>query len=199
LAGEEDYVIFPIPWRKALEGCKLSIENAKRLAEDARLLKQNIRPQSALWVALAAWEELGKAVLLLRYYKQKENISKKDWFGVLRDHKSKRVAYVHSMDVLYGSSPPKSVKQLKHDLEKFTEDKGWRDWFSLEREIGVHVDWVESIHHGKHSAAHWQSPCKIGKEWFSLLPLDSEYWRRAVTANCKHLESILLTLPNRDS
>lgn len=199
MADQEDYEIFPIPWRKAKGGCKLSVENAKRLAEDARLLRQNSRPQSALWVALTAWEELGKAVLLLRYYKQKEDISRKDWFKVLRDHKSKRVAYVHSMDILFGSSPPKSVKQLKHDLEKALEDKGWREWFSIEREIGVHVDWIESVHHGKPIGADWQSPCKIGKELFSSMPLDSEYWRRAVTANCKRLESILLTLPNGDS
>lgn len=115
---------FPIPWTKALEGCRLAIENAERLAEDSRVLRRNDRLQSSYSVSLDAWEELGKTALLLRYYKQKENISREDWFEVLRDHKSKRVAYVHSMDILYGSTPPKSVKELKHDLEKATGEKG---------------------------------------------------------------------------
>jgi AbiV family abortive infection protein len=177
---------FPIPWTKALEGCRLAIENAERLAKDSLVLRRNGRLQSAYSVSLDAWEELGKAVLLFRYYKHKEDISEKDWFEVLRDHKSKRVAYVNSMDILYGSSPPKSVKQLKHDLEKTTEEKRWRDWFSLEREIRVHVDWVGLKEH-----AHWQSPCKIDKRWFGSIPFDSLYWTVSVRAQCKHFRDVL--------
>ena len=180
-------VTYPIPWAEALEGCRLAIENAERLAEDSRVLRQNDRLQSAYSVSLDAWEELGKAVLLFRYYKKEENISKNDWFKILRDHKSKRVAYVHSMDILYGSSSPKSVKELKDDLEKATEDKGWRDWFSYEREVGVHVDWIVDLK----GHARWQSPCKIDKQWFTMLPLDSEYWASAVIVECQHFRDVL--------
>jgi AbiV family abortive infection protein len=173
---------FPIPWERALDGCRLAVENANRLAEDARLLRQNDRLQSAYSVSLDAWEELGKAVLLLRYWKQKQNISKADWSKVLRNHRMKRTVYVESGDILYPTStPPKSVEQLKRDLEKIIQADGWREWFDLERNIGVYVDWDEG----------WRSPCGIDKSAFCSLPLDSEYWRRAVTAYCKHLRDIL--------
>jgi len=173
---------FPIPWTEALEGCRLAIENAERLAEDSEVLRRNGRLQSAYSVSLDAWEELGKAALLFRYYQQEQNISSADWRHVLRDHKSKRVAYVKSMDVLYGSTPPKSVQQLKDDLKKTTEDKTWRKWFTLEREIGVHVDW---------KGAHWQSPCKIDKKWFTSVPFDSEYWAFSVKMSCKYFRDRL--------
>jgi len=165
---------FPIPWTKALEGCRLAIENAERLAEDSQVLRQNDRFQSAYSVSLDAWEELGKAVLLFGYYQRKQDISVEDWHQVLRDHKSKRVAYVNSMDILYGSTPPKSVEQLKDDIKKAVEE--WRKWFSLEREIGVHVDWI---------GANWRSPCKIDKKWFTSIPFDSEYWATSVRLLCK--------------
>jgi AbiV family abortive infection protein len=170
---------FLIPWTKALEGCRLSIENAKRLAEDAEFLKQNNRPASAFSLSINAWEELGKAVLLLRYHKQKQDISDRDWFRVLCNHRKKRAAYVNSMDILYPkSTPPKTVEQLKADLAKISVE--WHEWFDLEREIGVYVDW----------ATDWRSPCRIGKAAFEF-PFDSDYWASSVRLCSAHLESIL--------
>lgn len=82
--------IFPIPWEDTLEGCRLSIENAERLAEDSQVLRASSRLQTAYSVSLDAWEELGKAVLLYRYYKAKEPVSKDDWYQILHDHKEAR-------------------------------------------------------------------------------------------------------------
>jgi AbiV family abortive infection protein len=176
---------FPIPWTEALEGCRLAIDNAERLAEDSEVLRRNDRLQSAYSVSLDAWEELGKAIVLFRYYQQKKNISEGDWFQVLRDHKSKRVAYVKIMDSLYGSTPPMSIEQLKHEIKKVTEEKKWRKWFTLERQVGVHVDWV---------GAHWRSPCRIDKEWFGTFPFNSEYWAFSVKASCKFFRDKLREL-----
>jgi len=173
-----DMAAFPIPWTEALEGVRLSVENAKRLAEDAQLLKDSGKAASAFAVSLNAWEELGKAVLLFMYWKQKQDISENDWFKVLCSHRRKRVAYVECMDLLYGSAPPKEILQLKEGLTKKSKESG--DWFDLEREIGVYVDWV-----GK-----WRSPSRIGKEAFEF-PFDSGYWISSVELSSMHIQEIL--------
>jgi AbiV family abortive infection protein len=151
---------FPIPWTKALDGCRLSIENAKRLAEDAEILKQNGRRASAFALSLDAWEELGKAALLFVYFKQKQDISEREWLRVFCNHREKRAAYVESADILYESGVPKSVGQLKDDLSKIAKESS--DWFDLEREVGVYVDWV----------GNWRSPCVPGNAAF-VFPFDS--------------------------
>ena len=161
----------------------LSIENAERLAEDSLLLSQNGRIQSAYSVSLDAWEELGKAIILYRYYKTREPISKDDWWDILRDHKSKRVAWVNSVDLLYGTTPPKSVTELKNDLERtISEDNSWK-WLSLERDVGVYVDWVRGS---------WLSPCKLENHWFSSAPplppvFDPVYWASNTRLICHQL------------
>lgn len=183
---------FSIPWKEALKGCKLAIENAERLAEDSLVLKRNSRMQSAYSVSLDGWEELGKAVLLYRYYKTEETISKDDWKRILSDHKHKRIAWANSLDLLYGTTLPKSVTDLKNDLEKAIGDENSKKWFDLERNIGVYVDWI-------HPQDCWVSPCKIDKPWFSsdsLLPpvFDSEYWARSTIAQCRHFRELLASL-----
>ena len=54
--------VFPIPWQETLEGCRLSIENAERLAQDSQVLRADGRLQTAYSVSLDAWEEMGKAI-----------------------------------------------------------------------------------------------------------------------------------------
>jgi AbiV family abortive infection protein len=169
---------FPIPWAEALEGCKLSVENAKRLAEDARLLRDNGKLASAFSVSLSAWEELGKAVLLFRYWKAKQDISLRDWLGVICNHRRKQAAIVESMDILYASVPPKTIAQLKDNLEK--NWKEWGEWFDLQRELGVYVDWVGA----------WRSPTRIEKTAFKF-PFSSSYWIESVRALSVHVERIL--------
>jgi len=173
---------FPIPWKETLEGCRLSVENAERLAEDARILKRNNRAQSAYAIILDAWEELGKAVLLFRYFKQKEDISWKDWKKILRDHKHKRIAWAHSQDLLYGETLPKSVLQLKETFESAITQED-RNWFDLEREVGVYVDWLGP-------KEHWRSPCRMDSTWFNF-PFTSDYWTPIVLAQCKHLRELI--------
>ena len=172
--------IFPIPWEEALEGCRLSIENAERLAEDSIILQRNGRLQSAYCISLDAWEELGKAVLLYRYYKTKQPITEGDWYQILRDHKRKRIAMGNSMD-LFEDGPQKSVNELKDSLATVLKEKRDRKWFALERGVGVHVDWVGG-------EKPWESPCKVDEAWFRTVPLDSDYWARSTQSICKTLK-----------
>jgi len=177
--------IFPIPWEEALQGCRLSIENAERLAEDALLLNHSGRTQSAYAVSLDAWEELGKAIILYRYYTTKESISSIDWFDILRDHKHKRVAWVNSTDILYGSRPPNSVAALKTDLEKSITEDNFQKWLTLERDVGAYVDWVG----GKDG---WRSLCHLQEPWFNSPPpmppvFDAMYWASNTRLICHQL------------
>jgi len=127
---------FPISWEEALEGSKLAVENAKRLAEDAELLRQNGRLQSAFSVSLSAWEELGKAALLFRYWKQEENISQKEWMKFLTNHRMKRAAYAQNLDILYPkSSPPVSKDDMLQKLREVMTESGKH--FDLERDRGL--------------------------------------------------------------
>jgi AbiV family abortive infection protein len=167
---------FPIPWSEALEGCKLSIENAMRLAEDAQLLKDSGKDTSAFAASLNAWEELGKAVLLFRYWKLKQDITENEWFKILCDHRRKRVAYVESMDVLYGSVPPKDIAHMKGDLTM--KSKEWGELFDYERAVGVYVDWV-----GK-----WRSPSRIAGFGYAF---DSGYWISSVELGSMHIQELL--------
>jgi len=175
--------IFPIPWQETLEGCRLSVENAERLADDSRVLRASGRLQSAYSVSLDAWEELGKAVLLYRYYKTREDVSDDDWNKILRNHMIKRVVWARSQDLLYGVGPVMSIAQLKEALRNAVtrEDP---QFLKLERNIGVHVDWVA----GENP---WQSPCKIDEKWFRALPFDSSYWALATWGQVQHLRRIL--------
>lgn len=173
--------IFPITWMQALEGSRFSLENAKRLADDAQVLRQNQRFQSAFALSLTAWEEFGKAVLLFRYWKQKHNVDENEWFKVLRNHKMKRVAYVKNTDILYEKEgrPPKSVEDMRKQLEKASKEMA--EHFNLEREIGVYVDWL----------GRWRSPSRLSTQLFSDFPFDSDYWISNVVLSASHLDNLI--------
>ena len=78
---------------------------------------------------------------------------------------------------------PKSVNQLKDDLFKIAKE--WRDWFNLEREVGVYVDWVEDVNLGEG----WRSPCNPGNAF--TFPFGPDYWILSVRGCSAELESIL--------
>jgi AbiV family abortive infection protein len=175
--------IFPIPWEETLEGCRLSIENAERLVEDSLVLRGSGRLQSAYSVSLDAWEELGKAILLYRFFSAKEPVLENDWKRILTDHKSKRVAFVNNVDLLYGPAPTKSVTELKDSLKDALKERADRSWFSLEREVGVYVDWVGG-------EDRWRSPCRIDEWWFASIPFDARYWANSAKAICRRLKEL---------
>jgi len=171
---------FPIPWKDALEGSKLAIENAERLADDAAVLNQNGRLESAFQLGLSAWEELGKAVLLLRHWKERRAIKEEQWFEVLCNHRMKRVACTENLDILYPkSTPPKDTKEVLENMKK--RSKEMRGYFDFERQMALYVDWV-----GK-----WRSPSTVDRRFIDS-PVGSDYWvnnTRLLTSQLKRVIS----------
>jgi len=169
---------FPIPWEKALKGSKLAIENAERLANDAAVLKQNDRLESAYYVSLNAWEELGKAVLLFRHWKEKQDISEKQWHKIFRNHTIKRVAYTENFDALYPkSTPPMDMEEVLEKMKKVSKERG--RYFDFERQIGLYVDWV----------GEWRSPSMIDRRFIDSF--GSDYWINGVLLSSSHLKRVI--------
>jgi hypothetical protein len=64
-----------IPWKETLEGAKLAVDNAERIAYDANSLSRAGRYQTAFSLSLLAWEETNKAGLLIRAYIERQGIT----------------------------------------------------------------------------------------------------------------------------
>jgi len=71
------------------KGLTLSEENARRLIDDAKILFEKKRYSSASYLAIQGMEEVGKALLLLRYKREKKEITKSQWKNVFCQHKLK--------------------------------------------------------------------------------------------------------------
>jgi len=71
------------------EGVKLSEDNARRLIEDPKILLKNERHHSAVYLAIQGIEEIGKALLFLKYKKDQKEITKTQWEKVFCDHRRK--------------------------------------------------------------------------------------------------------------
>jgi len=171
---------FPIPWKDALEGSKLAIENAKRLGNDAAVLKQNGRLESAYYVSLNAWEELGKGVLLFRHWKQRQDIPEKQWHKIFRNHTIKRVAYVENFDVLYPkSTPPKDTEEVLGKMKKVSKEYG--RYFDFEKQIALYVDWV----------GEWRSPSKLHRKLLDSA-FGSDYWIDSTLLAAFHLKRVII-------
>jgi AbiV family abortive infection protein len=77
------------PLTKYDKGLRLSEENARRLIEDSQILLKNRRHHSAVYLAIQGIEEVGKALLFLKYKKDQKKITKTQWEKVFCDHKRK--------------------------------------------------------------------------------------------------------------
>jgi len=170
---------FPIPWKDALEGCKLAIENAERLAYDSEVLMKNDRLECAFHLSLSAQEEFGKAVWLFRHWKERQDLKENQWFEILRNHRMKRIAYSEDSDILYPKSgPPKDMKEVFENMKKASEKMG--KYFDFERQMALYVDWV----------GEWRSPTKIDRELFEF-PFDPNFWISNVRLSAFHLSNLI--------
>jgi len=121
-----------IPWEKLGDGMKLSLENATRLMNDAELLLTNKRSASALPLLVMAWEEIGKAVLLLKNYKNRIDVEGATLKEIFRSHHAKQTAIIHNRDILGEKPYIQSIemeKKLKASL-RWTKET-----------VGLYVDW----------------------------------------------------------
>ena len=71
------------------KGLMLSEENARRLIEDAKILFEKKRYPSASYLAIQGIEEVGKALLFLRYKREQKKITKSQWEKVFGQHEPK--------------------------------------------------------------------------------------------------------------
>jgi AbiV family abortive infection protein len=71
------------------DGIELSEENAKRLIEDSKILLENKRHHSAVYLAIQGIEEIGKALLFLKYKREQKKITKTQWEKVFCKHERK--------------------------------------------------------------------------------------------------------------
>jgi len=70
-------------------GLTLSEENAKRLIDDAKILFEEKRYLSAVYLAVQGIEEIGKALLFLKYKREQKKITKSQWERVFMNHVKK--------------------------------------------------------------------------------------------------------------
>lgn len=139
-----------IPLNNVQMGIELSLENAKRLLEDAKLLFENKRYASAVSLGALSLEELGKAVLLLNELTQKRDISASAYKKIFRS----REAHIEKFKApfkyaeLYGFKSVGYVEKQRINklIDAFSKD------FNLRKQRGFYVDWIK----GK-----WWSPVKL--------------------------------------
>jgi len=123
-----------IPWNDLEEGIRLSLKNAARLASDGDLLRGKGSMASALVLYAVAWEEMGKAVLLLKNWKNHQDVSGRSWKKIFRSHGPKQTACFDNRDLLWEGSrqglAERGLEQMKRSLR-------WA------REVlGLYVEWV---------------------------------------------------------
>lgn len=119
------------------KGIMLSKENAERLIEDARMLFEAKKYSSAFYLAVQGIEEIGKALLFLRYEREQKKITKSQWERVFMNHVKKleevqKAINKHCTKIRFSEGVGKSKKYyseekvqkmivgaLKLDKEKF--------------------------------------------------------------------------------
>jgi len=124
-----------IPCGELKKGIELSLENAARLKNDADLLYANSRMSSAVPLWVAAWEEIGKAVLLLKHWKLRQDIKGRSWKRIFREHSAKQSACFENRDLLWGKNGDeyrsKEMEKLRISL-RYTREV-----------LGLYINWME--------------------------------------------------------
>jgi len=101
--------------RECVVGVDYCFENARRLIHDAILLKERERIPSALGLAVLAYEEIGKAAMLMwDLIKEKRGVEPADWKpgGRYYDHKEKMVGILKLDELL---DPHVDVKRTEEE------------------------------------------------------------------------------------
>lgn len=126
------------------KGIKLSYENAKRLNILSVKYFQKKLYEGSFFLAFAAWEEIGKALMILEKKLNDEPISKTEWKNRLKSHRKKiETAYrVHDLSLtesIFGSEYADKFRSGEYTLmidEEFL--KKMADY----RLGGVYVDYL---------------------------------------------------------
>jgi len=126
-----------IPWRYLKEGVERSLRNAARLLADAQLLSSKERDASAVVLYVAAWEETGRAILLLRHWVNQEDVKGKPLERIFKSHQAKRTALFDNIDFLYGDRHHRDRAEIKNFAQKLKQYLRWS-----KEVLGLYVNWM---------------------------------------------------------
>lgn len=135
---------------KIAEGINAAASNARRLAEDARLLLDNRRFPTAASLAILSIEESGKTSILRRLSVAESDQEVKDCWSEYRSHTKKNV-----MGALYDELA-RGARKLDEFLGMFREDAKYPRVLDQVKQIGFYTDCL-----GK---AHWSEPAVMVDE-----------------------------------
>ena len=125
-----------IPCKDLKKGIELSLANAGRLTSDAMLLDEKKRTASAVVLLIAAWEEIGKAVLLLKHWINHEDVRGRAWKRIFRSHSAKQTACFDSGDLLWGNKSDAYQRESEELRRKLKSSMRWM------KEVGLYVEWT---------------------------------------------------------
>jgi AbiV family abortive infection protein len=134
--------------REYAAGIDYCLENARRLIADAKLLDINGRIPSAIGLAIFAWEEIGKAVMLMEDLSQGKQFTSNDWKpqGRFTDHIQKITApskHQRMLQPLVTTNIPNEENLVRQMSKTFHEG----------RLRCFYVDWSPEIY-----VSSWSSP-----------------------------------------
>jgi len=123
-------------------GIDFCIDNAQRLLDDAKILERAGSIPSTIGLAVFAWEEIGKAMMLMNDLVQERDFVKDSWMphGRFMDHKLKLLA-PNKYRTLVGQPPDPFPHEAVEEMIKTTHEGRLRSFY---------VDWSEQ--------AGWFSP-----------------------------------------
>lgn len=126
-----------VQWNDLKKGTQLSLKNADRLARDAGFLIRDRRTASGVALLVAAWDELGKAVLLLKHWKNGQDVKwESDLKKIFRGHSAKQMAVFEHQQLLWPDRP------FVHDA---VQDQRLKSSLRWAREVlGLYVNWLGS-------------------------------------------------------
>lgn len=170
-----------IPWQRTLEGAMLAVDNAERLAEDARLLGGPFgvgRYQTAFSLALLAWEETNKAGLLLKAYLEKHDITENEWRKVFQNHAAKLMADPAYYHTLYPQAARNETQKPAVSVQDFGK------FLDLEKQLlGFYVDFDDE-------KGRWRSPNALSKETvFTYLKTWTDYYCSCAILVCSEIRT----------
>jgi AbiV family abortive infection protein len=89
-----------IPKTSYLEGLRLCKQNVERLSSKSLELHKQRQFLASFLIGFAAWEEVGKALFILKYW-DKEYISQKQWKKEFKVHREKLIMSQHQRDIAF--------------------------------------------------------------------------------------------------
>ncbi len=108
------------------EGITKSFDNADRYFKDATLLNKNNAFESSILLAMLSFEESGKTMMLIDYFKQHKTLTSKIWKKDFCNHVTKNLACHKLLWQRNGS--PQGFEDEQKDTSKFQFD--WKNAFT---------------------------------------------------------------------